>query len=181
MASQVIDTNVLIVSSGEHPGSPFSSKKHPVEDPEEAGKVLAWLVDLESSDGKIVLDNDFEILKEYHNKLCPEQDYGLRVIFGKMSADNVEYVKLNWVDDPAHTSKVASLEEPLKTVIQDLADTKMVAACIEANKLTLGANIVNACDTDWYDWEEDLTNAGVKVEQLIEDWSRQKWKDHHGR
>jgi len=33
MSRHVIDTNVLIVASGEHLESPFSSDKHPVQDP----------------------------------------------------------------------------------------------------------------------------------------------------
>jgi len=35
--------------------------------------------------------------------------------------------------------------------------------------------IANSGDTDWYDWEDGLRNIGVEVEQIIPEWSRQKW------
>ena len=180
MSRHVVDTNVLIVASGEHSESPFASDKHPVEDPEQSEKVLEWLIGFEQGEGRMVLDWDFEIYKEYQNKLT-EQDYGQRVVFEKLSRNEIDFVDIEWIDDPSHPDKVARLEEPLKTVIHDLADTKIVAACISANKQGMSCTIVNACDTDWYDWQEELEAVGVIVEQLIEDWSRQKWKEHHGR
>jgi hypothetical protein len=34
---------------------------------------------------------------------------------------------------------------------------------------------VNACDTDWYDWQAAMEAADVYVEQLIHDWCHPKW------
>ena len=84
MNRHVVDTNVLIVASGEHPESPFASDKHPVEDPEESEKVLDWLMAFEAGEGRMVVDDDWEILKEYQHKLT-DQDYGQRIVFEKMS------------------------------------------------------------------------------------------------
>nr|MDT0250479.1 hypothetical protein [Endozoicomonas sp.] len=180
MSRHVVDTNVLIVASGEHPESPFSSDRHPVEDPDEAARVLDWLIDFETGDGRMVVDTDWEILNEYQNKLT-EQDYGQRVVFEKMSRGEMDYVAIEWIDDASHPDKVAALNEPLKSVIHDLADTKIVAACLKAIEEGMPCTIVNACDTDWYDWQSPLEAAGVHVEQLIEEWSQKKWQEHHDR
>ncbi|UIP27676.1 hypothetical protein [Photobacterium sp. TLY01] len=175
MSRQVIDTNVLIVASGEHPESPFRSENHPVEDPSEAEKVFEWLASFEAGADRMVIDTDWEIPKEYSNKLT-EQDYGQRVFFEKLSKNQVDFVDIEWDANPAHTAKVAVLNEPLKTVIHDLADTKIVAACLKANEDEPECKIVNACDTDWYDWETELVAERVHVHQLIDDWNKQNWE-----
>ncbi|NRA81725.1 MAG: hypothetical protein HRU18_26290 [Pseudoalteromonas sp.] len=180
MSRHVIDTNVLIVASGEHPESPFRSENHPVEDPAEAEKVLDWLIEFQESNRRMVVDCDYAIQREYSNKLT-EQDYGQRVLFEKMSKNEIDYVSVDWVDDTAAVDKAAVLEEPLRSVVHDLADTKIVAACIKANEEKLDCTIVNACDTDWYDWETELKDAGVNVEQIIDIWLREKWRQHHDR
>ncbi|MGR5281991.1 hypothetical protein [Photobacterium damselae] len=174
MRRHVVDTNVLIVASGEHPESPFRSENHPVEDAKEASKVLDWLVDFDKSCRHMVVDYNYEIMGEYDNKLT-DQDYGRRVLFDKMDRKQVDFVDIEWDSNPAHTTKVAVLNEPLKTVVHDLADTKMVAACIKANEEQPECTIVNACDTDWYDWETELVAAGVNVHQLIDDWNKKSW------
>ncbi|WP_422443917.1 MULTISPECIES: hypothetical protein [unclassified Endozoicomonas] len=180
MSRHVVDTNVLIVASGEHPDSPFSSDRHPVEDAGEAEKVLEWLMDFELSGGRMVSDYDYEIFGEYEKKLT-EQDYGLMVRRTKFDRNEIDYVALEWEDDPANPDKVAVLPKQLKDVVHDLADRKMIAACLKANEDGMACTLVNACDTDWYDWQKQLEVAGVEVEQIIEEWSRKKWKEHHDR
>ncbi|OQX38205.1 MAG: hypothetical protein B0D91_04750 [Oceanospirillales bacterium LUC14_002_19_P2] len=180
MSRHVVDTNVLIVASGEHPDSPFSSDRHPVEDVGEAEKVLEWLMDFELNGGRMVSDDDYEIFGEYEKKLT-EQDYGLMVRRTKFDRNEIDFVGLEWEVDPANPDKVAVIPEPLKDVVQDLADRKMIAACLSASDERMDCTIVNACDTDWYDWQTKLEEAGVEVDQLIEEWSRKKWKAHHDR
>lgn len=175
MSRHVIDTNVLIVASGEHRESPFCSDNHPVEDPIEAEKVFEWLALFETGSERMVIDSDWEIPNEYSNKLT-DQDYGQRVFFEKLARNQVDFVDIAWDADPAHPVKVAVLNEPLKTVVHNLADTKMVAACIKANEDVPDCKIVNACDTDWYDWETELVAAGVHVHQVIDDWNKKNWK-----
>lgn len=180
MNRHVVDTNVLIVASGEHPESPFASSHHPVEDPDESKKVLEWLIAFEAGQGRMVVDYDYEIMGEYENKLT-EQDYGLMVLRSKYDRNEVDYVGLEWEKDQANPDKVAIIPECLKNDVQDLADRKIIAACIKSNEENMPCTIVNACDTDWYDWQEVLEAAGVQVHQLVEEWSRQKWKEHHER
>mgnify|MGYP006412387493 CR=1 FL=1 len=169
--NHVIDTNVLIVASGEHPDSPFLSADHPVDKPEIADKVLQWLSDFIDSNQLLVVDTDDAIRKEYFNKLS-EQNYGRRAYIDKYDKGQIEYMALTWeVKEPDWT---AELSDKLKVVVHDRSDKKFVAACIESLKEN-DTNIINACDTDWIDWEDALAKEGIVVEQLINDWVREKW------
>ena len=170
----VVDTNVLIVASGEHPESPFSSANHPVAHPEYAEQVYDWVNELEASPERMVLDSDDVIHGEYRNKLT-EQDYGLLVLREKMERGQVDYVGLVWEEGPGNPEPVAVLQGNLSAVIHDRSDRKMVAACITARADYGQTSIVNACDTDWIDWEENLQQEGIVVIQLIEEWVRAKW------
>jgi len=126
----------------------------------------------------MVLDRDDVIYKEYRNKLT-EQDYGLIVIRDKMSKGEIDFVGLAWEANPGDPEPIAILQENLRAVIHDLSDRKMVAACIRANDEYGQSTVVNACDTDWIDWEEILHQEGIVVEQLIEEWVREKWAEKH--
>jgi len=169
----VIDTNVLIVASGEHPESPFLSTGHPVDNPETADAVLQWVSGFIESDEHMVVDIDGAIRDEYFNKLT-EQDYGRRAYIDKNDKGQIEYMELAWeVKEPDWT---AELSDILKGVIHDRSDRKLVAACIEALKEN-ETNIVNACDTDWITWEEALQKEGIIIEQLADAWVRDKWRE----
>ncbi len=172
----VIDTNVLIVASGEHIESPFSSANHPVESSAQAEQVFNWVSTLETSAARMIMDCDDIIYKEYRNKLT-EQDYGLIVLREKMRRGEMDYVALEWEEEPGYPDPVAVLQEHLKAVVHDLSDRKMVAACICANEEHGPSTIINACDTDWIDWEETLQQEGIIVEQLIDEWVRAKWAE----
>ena len=172
----VVDTNVLIVASGEHPESPFSSANHPVESSEYAEQVFNWVCSLATSAARMVMDCDDVIYKEYRNKLT-EQDYGLIVLREKMARGEMDYVALEWEEEPGNPDPVAVLQQKLKDAIHDLSDRKMVAACITANDECGKSTIVNACDTDWIECEEILQQEDVVVEQLIDEWVRAKWKE----
>jgi len=174
MTNHVIDTNVLIVASGEHADSPFLSSDHPVENPELADIVLQWLSMFIDSNKLLVVDTNGAIYKEYCNKLS-DQNYGRRAYIDKHDKGQIYYVDLAWDDmDPDWTAK---LSEELKAIVHDRSDRKMVAACINANSENHQTTIVNACDTDWIGWEEGLQGAGVIVEQLIDEWVRAKWAE----
>ncbi len=172
----VVDTNVLIVASGEHPESPFSSANHPVENSDYAEQVFDWVSVLKTSTKRIILDYDDAIYKEYRNKLT-EQDYGLIVLREKMERGEMDYVFLEWEEEPGNPDRIAVLNQTLKAVVHDRSDRKMVAACICAKDDYGRTTIVNACDTDWVGWEESLQNEGIVVEQLIDDWVRDKWQE----
>lgn len=177
----LIDTNVLIVASAADCGSPLSDDCTPVDEGELRLKVLSWLQEFHGSDRKVILDFEWRIISEYkgENRRTPltDQDYGLQVILHKHSTGQTEPVMLAWDENrnaviPDHT---------LHGLIHDPADRKMVAAVLKAGGAANGCNLINACDTDWYDWEEPLLRAGVEVEQLIgEEWCRPRWERKRG-
>ncbi|ODB85282.1 hypothetical protein A3195_16925 [Candidatus Thiodiazotropha endoloripes] len=174
MTDHIIDTNVLIVASGEHPDSPFLSTEHPVENPELAGRVLDWVSTFINSDSQLIVDLTGAIYKEYRKKLS-DQNYGLRAYIDKYDKGQIQLVDLAWeVMEPDWT---AELSAELKILVHDRSDRKMVAACISASDDECEATIVNACETDWIDWEDGLRQEGVIIEQLIDEWVRAKWAE----
>lgn len=173
----VIDTNVLLVASAAHETSPFAPDATPVEEAAHRKKVLDWLIEFDGSDRHIVLDWKWIIVDEYkgvsrpQNKLT-EQDYGLQVVLHKFTIGQSFGFLLN-LDVHGH----AHIGDPaLDPVITDLEDRKMVAAVLTAGGKAGGCNLVNSCDTDWYDWKEALDAAGVEVHQLIPEWCFPKWQ-----
>jgi len=172
----VVDTNVLLVASAGDEGSPFPADATPVEKAELRLKVLEWLEKLEKSPKrKVVLDLDRLILDEYENKLS-YQDYGLLMILHKRDYGQTVDVLFE-VDNDGH----AILPPTLQSKVHDAADRKMVAAALEVGGREAGCRIVNACDTDWYDWEQSLLDAGIEVQQLLDEWCRNLWKDKKDR
>jgi hypothetical protein len=168
--SRVVDTNVLIVASAADDGSPFRPEATPVEEADLRQRVLDWLVTFEQDSARhAVLDWDWLICGEYQNKLT-EQDYGWLALMAKKDRNEVVWVGLR-TDTDGH----ALLPATLAPSISDLADRKMVAAVLAAQKEEQGCKLVNACDTDWLDCAEPLAHHGVEVLHLLEPWLRDKW------
>lgn len=165
----VIDTNVLLVASAAQGASPFPEDATPVETAELRKHVL-WVIAFEQSDRRVVLDYGWEILGEYQNKLS-DQDYALQIVLHMKDTERVVWFQLEREADGrtriAHTG--------LDPAITDLADRKMVAAVLAGGCRAGGCTLVNACDTDWYDWQAAMEAADVYVEQLIHDWCHAKW------
>lgn len=166
----VIDTNVLIVASAAHGTSPFPEDATPVEKAELRARVLDWVVDFDQSQRRIVLDYDWEIAGEYQSKLS-DQDYALQIVLQMTSTDRVSWFRLEREGDGR--TRIAHAD--LDPAITDLADRKMVAAVLAGGCSAGGCNLVNACDTDWYDWQVAMEAADVYVEQLIHEWCHAKW------
>lgn len=166
----VIDTNVLLVASAAHDSSPFPEDATPVEKAELRARVLDWVIDFDQSQRRIVLDYGWEIASEYQNKLS-DQDYALQIVLQMTSTDRVSWFRLEREADGRTRIAHAGLDP----TITDLSDRKMVAAVLAGGCNAGGCNLVNACDTDWYDWQAAMQAADVYVEQLIHDWCHAKW------
>lgn len=166
----VIDTNVLLVASAAHDASPFPADATPVEKAELRSEVLAWVMEFEQSQRRILLDFGWEIVGEYQNKLS-EQDYALQIVLQMTSTDRVMWFQLEREADGRTRIAHAGLDP----AINDLADRKMVAAVLAGGCAAGGCNLVNACDTDWYDWQTEMEAADVYVHQLIHGWCHAKW------
>lgn len=170
--ARVIDTNVLIVASAADGGSPFCLEDTPVTENQLRQQILDWLIAFEQDSLRhTVLDNSWTICEEYQNKLNVEQDYGWLAMMAKM--DRSEVV---WVDFPTDSGGHAVLPKNLAIAVTDLADRKMVAAVLEAQKQVTLCKLTNVCDTDWFDCADALSDYGVEVEQLLGDWLLQKWE-----
>lgn len=166
----VIDTNVLLVASAAHAASPFPEDATPVEKAELRARVLDWVMNFDQSQRRIVLDYGWEIAGEYQNKLS-DQDYALQIVLQMTSTDRVSWFQLEREADGRTRIAHAGLDP----TITDLADRKMVAAVLAGGCNAGGCNLVNACDTDWYDWQDAMEAADVYVEQLIQEWCHAKW------
>ncbi len=173
----VIDTNVLLIASSAHETSPFAPQATPVEEARFRKKVLNWLIEFEQSDRQIVLDWNWIIVDEYkgvnrRDKLT-EQDYGLQVVLNKYSTGDFFGFLL---DCDANGNAIIE-DKALESAVTDFADRKMVAGVLAAGGRENGCNLVNACDTDWYDCKDALNAAGVDVFQIIgEEWCYPRWK-----
>jgi len=157
-ADQVVDTNVLLVASAAHPFSPFDDTHVPRD---QQLQVFEWLDAFRLDPARrLVLDDLFEIYEEYRHKLT-EQDFGLLVVHEKMQA--LRQVTIAW--DPDGRAVV-----PEAFAAFDPSDRKFLAAALtDPGSIA----IVNASDTDWFEIEAALAEAGVTVVHLLEAWLRQ--------
>ncbi|WP_440965180.1 hypothetical protein ACL58G_03475 [Massilia sp. GER05] len=170
--SRVVDTNVLIVASAAHATSPFPEDETPINEAELREQVLAWMEAFENDPHRhAVLDWDWHICTEYQNKLT-EQDYGWLAMMHKRDKSEVVWIGTE-VDEHGH----AVLPATLGASVTDLADRKMVAAALAVNDEARPCKLTNACDTDWLDCDDALTEANVEAEHILEDWLRAKWSE----
>lgn len=165
----VLDTNVLLVASASDPSSPFKDSAH--VPPAEQRAVLEWLREFRRDRARhLVLDSQQEVMREYKNKL-KKNDYGYQVFIEKLQTARFHRIELD--EDGS-----ARLPEPLQTEVKDRSDRKFVAVVLADDR---ESSLVNACDTDWYDCEAALMQAGVNVEQIIDGWCRAKHAEKHGK
>lgn len=164
MRDCIIDTNVLLVASAQHPGSPFKDSDVPAA---QQCVVLEWLMGFRR-DGqrRVVLDELWRIWEEYNHKLTA-QDIGLLVVTEKLQATLVRFVDVAY-DKHGH----GRLPKELETIVHDLADRKFVAVALGDLAHGNESTIINAVDGDWHDWEQALNRCGIVVMHLIEGKSR---------
>ncbi len=170
----VIDTNVLMVASAADGQSPFDEGATPVDDPALRKRVLDWLISVDKSTAKVVLDWDWMICTEYlgatkRHRLC-EQDYGWLMMMSKVDRGEVVWIGLETDKDGN-----AKLPITLECHVSDRADRKMVAAVLAAITEGADCNLVNSCDDDWYSCQSALTDHNVLVMQLLHSWLHPKW------
>ena len=159
MGDHIIDTNVLLVASAQHPGSPFKDSHVP------AGQqqvVLDWLMAFRNDRQRwVVLDGLWKIWEEYNHKMTG-QDIGLLVVTEKLQS-LVRFVDVAY-DRHGH----GCLPPELEKVVHDPSDRKFVAAALADLSGGGQSTIINAVDTDWCDWEDALKRYGVTVTHLID-------------
>jgi hypothetical protein len=160
----VIDTNVLLDASAVN-----NPRLHVSPDNRDlCEQAYAWLCRFATSDDVLVMDNQGRLEEEYEHKL-EYNDFGRQVVRQKWNRGQVLAVDVLY-DDEGY----AWLDEPLASAVHDHSDRKLVAAALEALKQG-PCRIVNASDTDWYDWQDELGKNGIEVLQLLPEWSHDKW------
>ena len=169
-ARYVVDTNVLIAASAADPTDPKIIDATP-SDKALRKEVWEWLNRFQQSTSRLVLDDAGEIYNEYTNKLG-FNDFGLQVVMHKWSTVAVDDVPVEY-DADGH----GVLVDELSSIIHDAADKKMVAAALASHDLYGVGCVAFAGDTDWHEWETDLTRYQVLLEPIIEAWSRQKYEE----
>lgn len=155
----IIDTNVLLTAAGLHPDA----------DPRCAEKCLSFLRSL-SEHRRMVVDYDYEILREYFRKLP---------VYSAVHRLLTEFLKTNrvlvWCKINRSRSSPSEVigeswynELPAnETLFEfDNADRKFVAAAFAV--LADAPNIVNATDTDWCSLRGFLSQHGIGYIDLCE-------------
>lgn len=148
----VVDTNVLLVANLQHPGI----------SPEGVIACVEWLERLQKG-GCIVLDDSYEILKEYHQKTSPNTGNHVGDAFLKWVLENIgnpHRVAQVHIERHADRGYVAF---PDDAVLHDFdrQDRKFVAvACVHPKR----PPILQGSDAKWLNWSERLATHGISVE-----------------
>jgi len=157
MTASIVDTNVLIVANG---------------DADHASEVcvMASLQALRNvrDGGCVVIDENYEILREYQNKVSPSGQPGPGDAFLKWVLQNqakpehCERVSITPHDERGYEEFPA--DPALATF--DPSDRKFVAAALASRR---DPTVLVALDRDWWDHHQALTRNGLRIEFLCEE------------
>jgi hypothetical protein len=157
MTAIVIDTNVLLVADGKAPQMSGACQT--------MCENRLRRIELKE---QVVLDDTQLILNEYHNKLSPYRSptYGSAFLKWLLQVQgdrrHVELVTIT----PTNAEQTKFKEFLPDTTLEaafDPADRKFVAASYAHTKKP---PILEAADSKWLGWEEQLAGHGIKVEVL---------------
>lgn len=150
----VIDTNVLLVANGEHPGVS-----------EDCVKECVRRLQAMQAGGTAVIDDGFRIISEYLNKNRPKVQKGAGNVYLKWLLQNSANVKR--VDTVLLTElapdRYAEFPDPALEPRFDAPDRKFAAV---AHAHPEKPPVWQAADSKWLDWWQPLAVAGVPVEFL---------------
>ncbi|MDA8409411.1 MAG: hypothetical protein M0001_03345 [Treponema sp.] len=163
----IVDTNVVLVSGGQHPDVT-------------SGCVAECVLRLQliMTDQVVVLDDGFEIVNEYLNKTDPKRQktagdvFALWVVRNWKNPKHCALVKLERGSD----GEYSSLPQHPGLAGFDAADKKFIAV---AAAHPAHPPILQATDSKWLDWAEPLRQCGVEVNFIcpedIERFHRKKF------
>ncbi len=154
MSIAVVDTNVVLVANGQHASvSP------------ECVKNCALALQRLMRSGKLVLDDEFRILREYQNKTQPKQGNRPGDAFVKWALNNRGNTK--WVDQVNLTDHdergFASFPDDPELANFDASDRKFVAVSVAHPDRP---SIAQATDSKWLGWAPALQRHGIGVTLL---------------
>ncbi|MDP1655094.1 MAG: hypothetical protein Q8K91_09225 [Hylemonella sp.] len=152
MSTTVVDTNVVLVANGQH--ADVSS---------ECIATSALRLQAIMHNGKLALDDQFQILGEYLNKTQPKNGNHPGDAFVKWALQNrVNTSRVESVSLQAHHERgFESFPDDADLIHFDVPDRKFVAV---SNAHPSKPPILQAADSKWLDWSEALNRYGVAVE-----------------
>ena len=178
MSRFLIDTNVMLAASACVELSALADHAMPTELPLRE-RVYRWLVEFERAESRMVLDEDDLIRGEYecnmrYNPATYEQEYGMRVLQGKIDSYLVDYVPLD--GHIGQSGEQELLTDELCGIVTDRADRKWVAAALAADILFGEVSpIVYSAESDWYAIEQALEPHRVQFVRLLPlEWYEQR-------
>ncbi len=155
--SVVIDTNVALVANGKHDAA--------------SDGCINMCIDalLEARNNIVLIDDDFLILKEYKQNLSFSGQPGIGDAFFKWlwsNQANIVCCKQITITPVDCTDRVFE-EFPQDPDLNgfDPSDRKFVAVAIASGEFPY---ILNAADTDWWNFREPLARHGVRVQFLCQ-------------
>jgi hypothetical protein len=147
---------VILVANGQHPGVSEACQQ----------RCASWLRQL-MSQGRVALDEGFEILREYQHKTHASSGDGVGDAFVRWVLHHVEEsarCDLVAIEPDAQRGWRSFPNDP-RLAHFDPADRKFVAvACLHPEH----PPILQAADSKWLDWRAALAEHGVQVHMLCE-------------
>lgn len=154
--THIVDTNVILVANGRHPGVTAAC----------VAACQHWLVRI-MDEGRIALDDGFALLGEYQHKADAQRGDGVGDAFLRWA--------LHHRDDAARCDRIALLPHAVRRYAAfpddpdlsdfDAADRMFVAL---ARTHPEQPDILQAADSKWLDWAPALARHGVRVRFLCE-------------
>lgn len=156
----VVDTNVPLVANGQ--------ADQASEDCVEA--CIDRLMQITEGDVKLVLDDQRRIIEEYRNKLNPGSFPGVGDAF-------LKWVEINWANlqrcDLVSITPIEGSEEDFREFPTDAAldgfdpdDRKFIAVALAHSEKP---PILQAVDSEWWNFREALRQNGVTIDFICED------------
>lgn len=152
MTAAVVDTNVILVANGQHDDVSDGCIK----------VCISRLIDI-MNNGLLVLDDQFEILKEYQNKTTPGASARPGDAFLKWALQNRATAgRVDQISIEQHSERgFADFPEDPDLANFDPPDRKFVAV---ARAHPQHPPIVQATDSKWLAWNAALSRHGVNVD-----------------
>lgn len=150
----VIDTNVILVANGSHPGMGEECRLACIERLEAMAKR-----------GRVVIDDGFEILEEYLRRSEPRKGRRAGDVFLKWLLNNqhnaarVERVPI----EVSAGHSYAEIDALGLSINIDRSDRKFVAVAARRRRKP---PIWEAADSKWLDWWQALRAVGIEVDFL---------------
>ena len=160
MMTVIVDTNVALVAS----------RKAPQASGECVGTCINWLEKITNGQVKLALDDERRIIDEYRNKLSTTGQPGIGDAF-------LKWVETRWTNEehcdrvsitPIGGSVTEFEEFPTDSELEkfDRDDRKFIAVALAHPEQP---PILQATDTQWWDFRDALSRHGVTVEFICKD------------